>query len=156
MSTPTVTTVSPAREGPQGPTLAPGGGTPSSENRPWGPLKSFLAKTGLIDALRARGRGLSTAAHRSNTLEHQAKRPFDPTLNETRFRLFPGAQLGEQLGRNRGAIKLRDPLGGHRAPSAAAFGEPRAGGTGVGRSRLAQPCLPTCHLARIRRGGDER
>lgn len=156
MSTPTVTTTSPAREAPQGPTLARAAGTPSSENRPWGPLKSFLAKTGLIDALRARGRGLSTAAHLKKALKHQAKRRFDPTSNATRFRLFPGGQLGRQLGVNWGSINFCDPLGGNRVPSAAAFVEPRAGGTGIDRSRLAQPYLTTRHLTRIRRGGDER
>lgn len=156
MSTPTVTTTSPVSEAPQGPTLARAAGTPSPENRTWGLLKSFLAKTGLIDPLRARGRGLSTAAHRNKTLKHQAKRRFDPTSNETRFRLFSGAQLREQLGRNRGAIKLRDPLGGHVAPGAAAFVEAPVTLRCLDRGRQAQPCLSPRHRTLIRRGGDRR
>lgn len=96
---------SPAREAPEGPTLAREAGTPSPENRSWGLLKSFLGKTGLIDPLRARGRGLSTAAHPNNRLESQAKLALGITSDETRFRLFSGAHLTAQLGRNWGAIK---------------------------------------------------
>lgn len=103
-----VTTLSPAREAPQGPTLAREAGTPSPENRSWGSLKSFLGKTGLIDPLRARGRGLSTAAHLNNRLESQAKLALNTTSNETRFRLFSGGQLSHQLGVNWGSIKLFD------------------------------------------------
>ena len=156
MSAPNVTTSSPVREGPQAPTLAREAGTPSCENRPWGPLKSFLAKTGLIDALRARGRGLSTAAHRSNTLEHQAKRRFDPTSNETRFRLFSGGQLGRQLGVNWGSINLRDPLGGRLAPGAAAFVEAPVRLRCLDRGRQAHPCLGPRHHTANQSGGDRR
>lgn len=97
---------SPAREAPEGPTLAREAGTPSPENRSWGLLKSFLGKTGLIDPLRARGRGLSTAAHPNNRLESQAKLALGITSDETRFRLFSGGQLSHQLGVNWGSIKL--------------------------------------------------
>lgn len=156
MSTPTVTTSSPVREGPQAPTLEPEGLTPSPENRTWGLLKSFLAKTGLIDALRARGRGLSTAAHPNNRLEHQAKLILDTTSNETRFRLFSGGQLGRQLGVNWGSINLRDPLGGRLAPGAAAFVEAPVRLRCLDRGRQAHPCLGPRHHAANQSGGDRR
>lgn len=103
MTSPTITTFSPTREAPEGPTLlAREAGTPSPKNRTWCPLKSFLGKTGLIDPLRARGRGLSTAAHPNNRLESQAKLALGITSDETRFRLFSGGQLSHQLGVNWG------------------------------------------------------
>ena len=101
---------SPAREAPEGPTLTREAGTPSPENRSWGLLKSFLGKTGLIDSLRARGRGLSTAAHSNNLLESQAKLALNTTSNETLFRVFSGGQLSHHLGVNWGSIKQKEPI----------------------------------------------
>lgn len=110
MTTPS-TTISSTREGPQAPTLlAREAGTPSPKNRTWCPLKSFLGKTGLIDPLRARGRGLSTAAHPNNLLESQAKLALNTTSNETRFRVFSGGQLDRHLGVNWGSIKQKEPI----------------------------------------------
>lgn len=108
MTSATISTFSPASEGPKAPRLAREAGKPTPENRLRGILKSFLAKTGLIEPLRARGRGLSTAAHPNNRLESQAKLTLDTTSNETRFRLFSGAHLTAQLGRIWGAINLCD------------------------------------------------
>lgn len=68
-------------------------------------FKSFLSKTGLIVPLRARGRGLSTAAHPNFSLEYRAKRDLHPTCNQTVTGVFSGAHLTAQLGSIWGAIK---------------------------------------------------
>ena len=68
-------------------------------------FKSFLGKTGLIDPLRARGRGLSTAAHPNFSLEYRAKRDLHPTCNQTVTGVFSGYQLGHHLGVIWGSIK---------------------------------------------------
>lgn len=68
-------------------------------------FKTFLTKTGLIVPLRARGRGLSTAAHSNKSLECQAKNDLHPTRNQTETGVFSGDQLGDQLGINWGSIK---------------------------------------------------
>lgn len=104
------TTISSTREGPKAPTLAPEGGTPSSEKLPSDPPQEFSGQNGFNCSLRARGRGLSTAAHPNNLLESQAKLALNTTSNETLFRVFSGAQLGGQLGRNWGAIKQKEPI----------------------------------------------
>lgn len=88
--------------------LARVAGTPlpkSDEKRSSRAFKSFLGKTGLIDPLRARGRGLSTAAHSNKSLECQAKNDLHPTRNQTETGVFSGAHLTAQLGSIWGAIK---------------------------------------------------
>lgn len=75
------------------------------ENRSSRAFKSFLGKTGLIVPLRARGRGLSTAAHSNKSLECQAKNDLHPTRNQTKTGAFSGAHLTAQLGSIWGAIK---------------------------------------------------
>lgn len=68
-------------------------------------FKSFLGKTGLIDPLRARGRGLSTAAHSNKSLECQAKNDLHPTRNQIKTGAFSGDQFGDHLGIIWGSIK---------------------------------------------------
>lgn len=83
-------------------------GTPlpkSDEKRSSRAFKSFLGKTGLIDPLRARGRGLSTAAHPNFSLEYRVKHDLHPTCNQTATGVFSGAHLTAQLERIWGAIK---------------------------------------------------
>lgn len=77
----------------------------SDEKRSSRAFKSFLGKTGLIDPLRARGRGLSTAAHPNFSLEYRTKHDLHPTCNQTATGVFSGAHLTAQLGRIWGAIK---------------------------------------------------
>lgn len=109
--TASITTISSTREALEGPTLlAPEGGTPSSENLPSDPPQEFSGQNGVNCSLRARGRGLSTAAHPNNLLEYQAKLALNTTSDETLFRVFSGAQLGGQLGSNWGAIKQKEPI----------------------------------------------
>ena len=69
-------------------------------------FKSFLGKTGLIDPLRARGRGLSTAAHSNKSLECQAKNDLHPTRNQTETGAFSGDQLGINWGSIGDQLKL--------------------------------------------------
>lgn len=76
-------------------------------------FKSFLGKTGLIAPLRARGRGLSTAAHSNKSLECQAKNDLHPTRNQIKTGAFSGAHLTAQLGRIWGAIKTHFNVAGH-------------------------------------------
>lgn len=68
-------------------------------------FKTFLSKTGLIVPLRARGRGLSTAAHSNFSLEFQGKDDFLFIRNQIESGVFSGDQLGDQLGINWGSIK---------------------------------------------------
>lgn len=68
-------------------------------------FKTFLPKTGLIDSLRVRGRGLSTAAHPNFSLEFQGKDDFLFIRNQIESGVFSGDQLGDQLGINWGSIK---------------------------------------------------
>ena len=70
----------------------------SDEKRSSRAFKSFLGKTGLIDLLRARGRGLSTAAHSNKSLECQAKNDLHPTRNQIKTGAFSGDQFGDHLG----------------------------------------------------------
>lgn len=104
------TTISSTREGPKAPTLAREAGTPSSEKLPSDPPQEFSGQNGFNCSLRARGRGLSTAAQPNNLLEYQAKLALNTTSDETLFRVFSGAQLGGQLGSNWGAIKQKEPI----------------------------------------------
>ena len=76
-------------------------------------FKSFLGKTGLIDPLRARGRGLSTAAHSNKSLECQAKNDLHPTRNQTVTGVFSGYQLRHHLGVIWGSIKTHFNVAGH-------------------------------------------
>ena len=76
-------------------------------------FKTFLSKTGLIVPLRARGRGLSTAAHSNKTLECQAKHDLHPTRNQTATGVFSGAHLTAQLGHIWGAIKTHFSVARH-------------------------------------------
>ena len=76
-------------------------------------FKSFLGKTGLIDSLRARGRGLSTAAHSNKSLECQAKNDLHPTRNQTKTGAFSGDQFGDRLGINWGSIKTHFNVARH-------------------------------------------
>lgn len=76
-------------------------------------FKTFLSKTGLIVPLRARGRGLSTAAHRNFSLEYWAKRDLYPTCNQTATGVFSGAHLTAQLGHIWGAIKTHFSVARH-------------------------------------------
>lgn len=76
-------------------------------------FKSFLGKTGLIDPLRARGRGLSTAAHSNKSLEYQAKNDLHPTRNQIKTGAFSGAHLTAQLGSIWGAIKAHFNVARH-------------------------------------------
>lgn len=96
--------------------LARVAGTPlpkSDEKRSSRAFKSFLGKTGLIDPLRARGRGLSTAAHSNKTLECQAKHDLHLTRNQTKTGTFSGAHLTAQLGSIWGAIKTHFNVARH-------------------------------------------
>ena len=68
-------------------------------------FKTFLSKTGLIVPLRARGRGLSTAAHPNFSLEYRVKLGFQSSFNQIGIGAFPGDLLGDQLGINWGSIK---------------------------------------------------
>ena len=68
-------------------------------------FKTFLSKTGLIVPLRARGRGLSTAAHSNLSVEFQGKDDFLLIRNQIESGVFSGDQLGDQLGINWGSIK---------------------------------------------------
>ena len=68
-------------------------------------FKTFLPKTGLIDSLRARGRGLSTAAHPNFSLRFQGKYDFLFVRDQIESGVFSGGQLGDQLGINWGSIK---------------------------------------------------
>lgn len=63
-------------------------------------FKTFLPKTGLIDSLRARGRGLSTAAHPNFSLRFQGKYDFLFVRDQIESGVFSGGQLGDQLGVN--------------------------------------------------------
>ena len=76
-------------------------------------FKTFLTKTGLIVPLRARGRGLSTAAHSNKTLECQAKNDLHPTRNQIKTGAFSGAHLTAQLGSIWGAIKTHFNVARH-------------------------------------------
>ena len=76
-------------------------------------FKSFLGKTGLIDPLRARGRGLSTAAHSNKSLECRVKNDLHPTRNQTETGAFSGAHLTAQLGSIWGAIKTHFNVARH-------------------------------------------
>ena len=76
-------------------------------------FKTFLPKTGLIDSLRARGRGLSTAAHPNFSLEYRAKRDLHPTCNQTVTGVFSGYQLRHHLGVIWGSIKTHFNVAGH-------------------------------------------
>lgn len=76
-------------------------------------FKTFLSKTGLIVPLRARGRGLSTAAHPNFSLEYRAKNDLHPTCNQTATGVFSGAHLTAQLGRIWGAIKTHFSVARH-------------------------------------------
>ena len=96
--------------------LARVAGTPlpkSDEKRSSRAFKSFLGKTGLIDPLRARGRGLSTAAHSNKSLECQAKHDLHLTRNQTKTGAFSGAHLTAQLERIWGAIKTHFNVARH-------------------------------------------
>ena len=96
--------------------LARVAGTPlpkSDEKRSSRAFKSFLGKTGLIDPLRARGRGLSTAAHSNKSLESQAKHDLHLTRNQTKTGAFSGAHLTAQLGSIWGAIKTQFNVARH-------------------------------------------
>ena len=100
------TTISSTREAPQGPTmLAREAGTPSFEHLLLDPPQEFSGQNGVNCSLTRARQGLSTAAHPNNLLESQAKLALGITSDETRFRLFSGAQFRAQLGRNWGAIK---------------------------------------------------
>ena len=85
----------------------------SDEKRSSRAFKSFLGKTGLIDPLRARGRGLSTAAHSNKSLECQAKHDLHTTCNQTKTGAFSGAHLTAQLGSIWGAIKTHFNVARH-------------------------------------------
>ena len=76
-------------------------------------FKTFLPKTGLIVPLRARGRGLSTAAHPNFSLEYRAKRDLHPTCNQTVTGVFSGYQLRHHLGVIWGSIKTHFNVAGH-------------------------------------------
>ena len=76
-------------------------------------FKTFLPKTGLIDSLRARGRGLSTAAHSNKSLECQSKHDLHLTCNQTKTGAFSGAHLTAQLGSIWGAIKTHFNVARH-------------------------------------------
>ena len=76
-------------------------------------FKSFLGKTGLIVPLRARGRGLSTAAHPNFSLEYRAKRDLHPTCNQTVTGVFSGYQLRHHLGVIWGSLKTHFNVAGH-------------------------------------------
>ena len=78
-------------------------------------FKTFLPKTGLIDPLRARGRGLSTAAHPNFSLEFQGKYDFLFIRNQIESGVFSGDQLGDQLGINWGSIKTNFSAARHIA-----------------------------------------
>lgn len=96
--------------------LARVAGTPlpkSDEKRSSRTFKSFLGKTGLIAPLRARGRGLSTAAHSNKSLECQAKNDLHFTHNQTKTGAFSGALLTAQLGSIWGAIKTHFNVARH-------------------------------------------
>ena len=96
--------------------LARVAGTPLpkvDEKRSSRAFKSFLGKTGLIAPLRARGRGLSTAAHSNKSLECQAKNDLHPTRNQTKTGAFSGAHLTAQLGSIWGAIKTHFNVARH-------------------------------------------
>lgn len=68
-------------------------------------FKTFLPKTGLIDSLRARGRGLSTAAHSNFSLRFQGKYDFLFVRDQIESGVFSGAYLTVQLVSIWGAIK---------------------------------------------------
>ena len=74
-------------------------------------FKTFLPKTGLIDSLRARGRGLSTAAHPNFSLEFQGKDDFLFIRNQIESGVFSG----DQLGINWGSIKTNFSAARHIA-----------------------------------------
>lgn len=76
-------------------------------------FKTFLSKTGLIVPLRARGRGLSTAAHSNKSLECQTKNDLHRTRNQTKTGAFSGAHLTAQLGSIWGAIKTHFNVARH-------------------------------------------
>ena len=76
-------------------------------------FKTFLPKTGLIDSLRARGRGLSTAAHPNFSLEYLAKRDLHPTCNQIKTGAFSGDQFGDHLGIIWGSIKTHFNVARH-------------------------------------------
>ena len=78
-------------------------------------FKSFLGKTGLINSLRVRGRGLSTAAHPSKSLGFQAKNDLHPIRNQIKIGAFSGDQFGDQLGINWGSIKTHFSVARHNA-----------------------------------------
>lgn len=63
-------------------------------------FKTFLTKTGLIDSLRVRGRGLSTAARPNFSLRFQGKYDFLFVRDQIESGVFSGDQLGDQLGVN--------------------------------------------------------
>lgn len=108
-----LTTFSPAREGPQAPTLAREAGTPTpkpDENRGFFGLQEFSGQNASNCSLRARGVGLSNPAPTNNLLESQAKLALNTTSNETLFRVFSGGQLDRHLGVNWGSIKQKEPI----------------------------------------------
>lgn len=76
-------------------------------------FKSFPSKTGLIVPLRARGRGLSTAAHPNFSLGCQAKLGFQSSFNQIIIGVFSGHQLGHHLGVIWGSIKTHFNVAGH-------------------------------------------
>ena len=78
-------------------------------------FKTFLPKTGLIDSLRARGRGLSTAAHPNFSLRFQGKYDFLFVRDQIESGVFSGGQLGDQLGINWGSIKTNFSAARHIA-----------------------------------------
>lgn len=85
----------------------------SDEKRSSRAFKSFLGKTGLIAPLRARGRGLSTAAHSNKSLGCQAKNDLHPIRSQIKTGAFSGAHLKAQLGRIWGAIKTHFNVARH-------------------------------------------
>ena len=118
MSTPTVTSFTPSlstsSEGLDQHARVAGKPLPKvDEKRSSRAFKSFLGKTGLIVPLRARGRGLSTAAHPNFSLGCQAKLGFQSSFNQITIGVFSGHQLGHHLGVIWGSIKTHFNVAGH-------------------------------------------